>query len=73
MRQKLSTCVASMCLLLTGCNEPAPPQQEVLRPVRSVVAGQEGVGITRSFSGISEAARAVRASFKVAGAVRALA
>lgn len=61
---------AVLCALLLGCGEPEKPIAEAeLRPVRVVIASQNGVLRERAFSGIAQSTQASRLSFRVSGTV----
>ena len=60
----------SMALLVSvlgGCQTEAPPTEERLRAVRTVIAKADGGDRVRTFSGTSKSSQQSRMSFKVAG------
>lgn len=58
--------------LCGACSSEAPPQPEVLRPVRYHVVKAESINTTRSFSGVSVAATETKLSFRVGGLLEKL-
>ena len=59
-------------LATAGCNEPPPPVEEPLRPVRTITVAASDGGRARSFSGVARAGLESTLSFRVAGAIEAL-
>jgi len=54
-------------LLVSGCSEPAPPQKEVVRPVKTTVVTAGGETRERLLPGTVEASRRVELAFQVSG------
>ena len=59
-------------LLCAACSSEAPPQAEVLRPVRYHVVKADSISTNRSFSGVSVAATETKISFRVGGSLEKL-
>ena len=60
-----------LALLMTGCQEPPPPQ-EILRPVRTEVVSRSAGSRLRTFSGTSRAGQETQLSFRVNGRIESL-
>ncbi len=61
-----------MVSLLIGCRAPEAEMEEVIRPVRHLVAEPTSASRARIYSGTSKSALESRLSFKVSGTVEAL-
>ena len=59
-------------LLLAACESSAPPEEELLRPVRYLTIADSVAGRSRTFSGTLKSTRESRLSFKVAGTITEL-
>lgn len=70
-RRRLSAGAAAL-LIAAACAEPPPPET-IVRPVRYVVARAAGAEQVRSFSGVARAGVEATLSFRVAGAIAAVA
>ncbi|WP_419533191.1 efflux RND transporter periplasmic adaptor subunit [Endozoicomonas sp.] len=53
--------------LITGCNQELPEQEEVLRPVRSIVVNSPESGWVKEFPATVDAVQKANLSFRVAG------
>lgn len=56
-------------LLLTACSDEGPPQEVLLRPVRSMTVQASGSTVERAFSGTAKAGLESNLSFRIPGAV----
>lgn len=68
MRTMRTIGAVALVTLLVGCGGEVETKGDVLRSVKSVVVTAAG-SRSRTFSGVSEAARELRISFKVAGTI----
>lgn len=68
----LNLCVLPALLPVVGCGSPEVEVEEVIRPVRYVVAEPTSASRARIFSGTSRSALESRLSFKVSGTVESL-
>lgn len=66
---RLRYLAALMILCLPACRDNAPPQEPLLRPVRSQTVQAVSGDTTRAFSGMAKAGQESRLSFRVPGAV----
>lgn len=58
-----------LTLLLSGCGDPEPVEEERLRPVRYMIVEGNSVGRIRSLAGTSKSVTESRLSFKVPGTI----
>ena len=61
-----------VAILATGCSEPPPPAEPIVRPVRYQRVDRQGTEELRTFSGTARAAVETDLSFKVTGTVSEL-
>lgn len=61
--------IAMLSTLLFACSESEQQTEVPLRPIRSIIIGQDLINSTKTFSGVSRSAQESRLSFKVAGTV----
>lgn len=59
----------SLACITTACSRQSPPPPEGIRPVKTMVVGENGASYVRSFPGRVEAAKTVDLSFQVPGLV----
>ena len=52
---------------LSGCDEPEPEPEELIRAIKTIAVTERAGGTTRSFSGTVQAAKTSDLSFEVGG------
>jgi membrane fusion protein, multidrug efflux system len=72
VRPAYPLCLLSMLLLAAGCQQSAPPQADVVRPVKTTVVTAGGETRERLLSGTVEASRRVELAFQVSGVLASL-
>lgn len=65
-------CLSLLIIATSGCSDPAPLPQKVIRPVRYIKVLSTGSGRARTFAGTSQAGMSSVLSFKVAGTMQVL-
>ncbi|MEM9058242.1 MAG: biotin/lipoyl-binding protein, partial [Pseudomonadota bacterium] len=66
------TLLTATAILLAGCDQSAPVEEELLRPVRYLTVSDNVSSRERTFSGLLKSTRETRLSFKVAGTITRL-
>lgn len=72
IKNSFSISVIAGLLLFSSCSKKQEEVPALIRPVRCQKVTASGIGLQRSFSGVSKAAMEVKLSFKVGGTVRAV-